>query len=37
MAIPTIADLLKYANLQMAAETFIRDPDTGVLRPSGQG
>lgn len=33
---PTIADYLKYANLQMAAEAFIRDPNTGVLRASGQ-
>ena len=26
MTTPTIADTLKYANLQMAAEAFIRDP-----------
>ncbi len=28
MTPPTIADYLKYADLQMAAEAFIRDPDT---------
>ena len=27
---PTIADYLKYANLQMAAEAFLKDPDTGA-------
>lgn len=32
---PTIADYLKYANLQMAAEAFIRDEKTGVLASSG--
>ena len=28
MPTPTIADYLKYANLQMAAEAFIRDEKT---------
>ncbi|HQU78240.1 MAG TPA: hypothetical protein PLU47_02100 [Azonexus sp.] len=32
MTIPTVAEYLKYANLQMAAEAFIRDPDSGVLK-----
>ena len=32
----TIADYLKYANLQTAAEAFIRDPDTGFLHAAGQ-
>ena len=36
MATPTVTDYLKYANLQMAAEAFIGDPLTGVLKPSGQ-
>ena len=31
----TIADYLKYANLQMAAEAFIRDPVSGILSSSG--
>ena len=31
MTIPTIADYLKYADLQMAAEAFIRNPETGEL------
>ena len=35
MTTPTIADTLKYANLQMAAEAFIRDPVTDVLSGSG--
>lgn len=35
MTTPTIADYLKYADLQMAAEAFIRDPNTGELRTSG--
>jgi len=35
MPSPTISDYLKYANLQMAAEAFIRDPDTGILNDSG--
>ena len=35
MTTPTIADTLKYANLQMAAEAFIRDPVTYVLSGSG--
>jgi hypothetical protein len=26
-----VADMLKYANLQMAAEAFLRDPNTGIL------
>ena len=30
-----ITDYLKYADLQMAAEAFIRNPETGVLRDSG--
>lgn len=32
---PTVADLLKYADLQMAAEAFIRDPLGGQLRGTG--
>ncbi|HEY1131479.1 MAG TPA: calcium-binding protein, partial [Roseateles sp.] len=32
MTNPTIADLLKYADLQMAAEAFLADKDTGALR-----
>lgn len=36
MTTPTIAEYLKYANLQMAAEAFIRDPETLVLASSGQ-
>lgn len=32
---PTIADYLKYANLQMAAEAFLKDPDTGAENYSG--
>ena len=36
MATPTITDYLKFANLQMAAEAFIRDPKTGILASSGQ-
>ena len=35
MTVLTTTDYLKYANLQMAAEAFIRNPDTGVLY--GQG
>ena len=35
MTTPIIADTLKYANLQMAAEAFIRDPVTYVLSGSG--
>ncbi|MBL0209281.1 MAG: hypothetical protein IPP84_15505 [Propionivibrio sp.] len=35
MTTPTVADYLKYANLQMAAEAFIRDPVTDVLSGSG--
>ena len=31
----TISDYLKYANLQMAAEAFLRDPDTGSENYSG--
>lgn len=33
--VPGTAELLKYANLQMAAEAFIRDPETGFLNTSG--
>lgn len=33
---PTIADYLKYANLQMAAEAIIRDPKTTELFGSGK-
>jgi hypothetical protein len=36
MTTPTTAELLKYADLQMAAEVFIRDPGTLVLHASGQ-
>lgn len=32
---PTITDYLKYANLQMAAEAFLNDPDTGQKKYSG--
>lgn len=32
---PMIADYLKYANLQMAAEAFLNDPDTGDKNYSG--
>ncbi|MEN6587221.1 MAG: hypothetical protein ABFE02_14370 [Sulfuricella sp.] len=35
MATPTVAEYLKYANLQMAAEAFIRNPDSGVLSGTG--
>lgn len=35
MTTPTIAELLKYADLQMAAEAFIRDPETLALATSG--
>lgn len=35
MTTPTISEYLKYANLQMAAEAFIRDPATNVLNGSG--
>jgi hypothetical protein len=31
----SISDYLKYANLQMAAEAFILDPDTGLFNGSG--
>jgi hypothetical protein len=31
MTTPTIADLLKYADLQMAAKAFLVDPNTGAL------
>jgi Ca2+-binding RTX toxin-like protein len=31
----TVSEYLKYANLQMAAEAFIRDETTGALRGSG--
>jgi len=33
---PTIADYLKYANLQMAAEAFLKDPSTGEERYTGE-
>ena len=36
MTNPTTAELLKYANLQMAAEAFIRNETTGQLAGSGQ-
>ena len=36
MTNPTTAELLKYANLQMAAEAFIRNETTGQLESSGQ-
>lgn len=32
MSAPTIAESLTYANLQMAAEAFVRDPQTTQLR-----
>ncbi|WP_158534176.1 hypothetical protein [Paracidovorax avenae] len=35
MAPPTIAQYLSYANLQMAAEAFIRDEETGQLDNTG--
>jgi hypothetical protein len=35
MAIPTVSDYLKYANLQMAAEAFLKDELTGEERYSG--
>ena len=35
MTTPTISDYLKYSNLQLAAEAFIVDPDTGTFRASG--
>jgi hypothetical protein len=35
MTAPTIADYLKYANLQMAAEAFLKNPKTGVESYSG--
>jgi hypothetical protein len=37
MATPTITDYLKFANLQMAAEAFIRDPKTGILARNKRG
>lgn len=36
MSTPTTADYLKYANLQMAAEAFIRDERTGLLAATPQ-
>ncbi len=36
MAALTIADYLKFANLQMAAEAFIRDEQTGILATTPQ-
>jgi hypothetical protein len=35
MPTPTITDYLKYANLQMAAEAFLKNPLTGVESYSG--
>jgi hypothetical protein len=35
MASPTVCDYLKYANLQMAAEAFLKDELTGEERYSG--
>ena len=35
MTIPTTANLLKYADLQMAAEAFVRDRETLLLRGTG--
>ena len=35
MATPTIADYLNYANLQMAAEAFLKNPDTGAKNYTG--
>ncbi len=32
---PTVSDYLKYANLQMAAEAFLKDELTGEERYSG--
>jgi len=32
---PTISDYLQYANLQMAGEAFIRDPEKNTFSPSG--
>lgn len=37
MTTPTTAELLKFADLQMAAEAFIFDPKTNTFHPSGQG
>jgi pimeloyl-ACP methyl ester carboxylesterase len=36
MTTPTTAELLKYADLQMAAEAFIRDRNTNALHATGQ-
>ncbi len=36
MTVPTIADYLGYANLQMAAEAFIQNEETLVLAGSGE-
>jgi hypothetical protein len=33
MTTPTATDLLKYVNLQMAAEAFLVDPSTGAFKP----
>ena len=35
MTTPTIADYLNYANLQMAAEAFLKNPDTGAKNYTG--
>lgn len=37
MTTPTAAELLKYADLQMAAEAFLRNKVSGALIPSGVG
>ncbi len=34
MTTPTTSDLLKYADLQMAAEAFLVDPGTGAVKPN---
>jgi hypothetical protein len=36
MAIPSVAESLKYVNLQMAAEAFLKDEQTGAERYTGQ-
>jgi hypothetical protein len=35
MTAPTITEYFKYANLQMAAEAFLKDPDTDAENYSG--
>ncbi len=34
---PTVAEYLKYANLQMAAEAFLKDPTTGSEHSGQRG